>query len=228
MERIGQAVGIGLALTFSAAAAAAGLFPQAGQDEWLRAGWTALGFAAACAPLGWLLGRRYDKLKNWAEKDSLTGAVTRRFIRTFYSRLVVKADRRNKRFSVLLVDVNDFKTINDSFGHSKGDELLRKLAAGLSDCCRQGEIAGRWGGDEFLLLCPYGDRSSLDALNRAVNERLAGITGPWNRPLSVSVGFAVYPEDGRVLEELVQEADRRMYADKNKRKETAPQQRLNA
>ncbi|MBW5447908.1 diguanylate cyclase [Cohnella sp. CFH 77786] len=224
MRRIGQTAGIGLAFLFSAAAAAAQWIGSGSSDV---AMWTGLGFAAAAAPIGWFLGGRYDRLKEWAERDSLTGACCRRFVQTAFPRLVAQADRRRKRFSVLLIDVNDFKTVNDTLGHAKGDDLLRKLAGALMDAAKHGEIVVRWGGDEFLLLCPYGDRSALETMSRTIGERMAQISSQWNRPLSVSIGSAVYPDDGRMLDELVQAADKGMYADKHRRKEAGPQ-RLNA
>ncbi|WP_123039327.1 GGDEF domain-containing protein [Cohnella candidum] len=227
MRRLGLSLGIGLSIAFSAAVTAVHLAWGSGPDQAVTAAWIGLAFLAITVPLGCFFGVQYDKLRGWAERDTLTGACTRRFLQTGYPRLVAQADRRRKRMSVLLVDVNDFKAVNDTLGHAKGDELLRKLACGLMNASRHGEIVGRWGGDEFLLLCPYGDRSALEALNRAISEQIAGISAQWNRPLSVSVGTAVYPDDGRVLDELVQAADRGMYADKHRRKEVV-QQRLKA
>jgi diguanylate cyclase (GGDEF)-like protein len=219
LRRIGQTIGICLAFLFSAAVAFVEWVWGGSLEQVLAAIWIGLGFFGASAPLGWFLGGRYDRLKDWAERDTLTGACTRRFLQMGYPRLVAKADRKRKRFTVLLVDVNDFKTINDTMGHAKGDELLSKLAGGLMNSARHGEIVGRWGGDEFLLLCPYGDRSTLETLNRVIGEQIAQISSLWNRPLSVSIGSAVYPDDGRVLDELVQAADRGMYADKHRRKQ---------
>lgn len=224
MRRIGRAVGMALAFAFSAAAAVAAMAWGGGMEQAL---WNGIGLFAAGAPVGWILGSKVDRLKEWAEKDPLTGAFNRRFLERVYPRLVAQADRRRKRFSVILVDVNDFKGINDTMGHAKGDEILRKLAGGLFGASRQGEIPVRWGGDEFLLLCPYGDRSSMDGMCRAVDESAARIHSQGSRSLSVSIGTAVYPDDGRVLEELVQKADLRMYADKQRGKDTAVQ-RLNA
>jgi diguanylate cyclase (GGDEF)-like protein len=223
VEKIGQGVGIGLALLFSTATAGVALWTGMDGHAFRMSAVVGGGFLAFTLPLGWLLGRRFDRLKQWAEKDSMTGTCTRRFLQLCFPKLVTQADRRGKRFSVLLLDVNDFKQVNDSLGHAKGDELLRKLAGALKGASRHGEITGRWGGDEFLLLCPYGDRASLESLNRGIEERLVQISSDWNRPLSVSSGCAIYPDDGRVLEELVQEADRRMYAEKHHRKEGLPQ-----
>ncbi|WP_276357804.1 GGDEF domain-containing protein [Cohnella caldifontis] len=227
MRRNGQAIGIGLALAFSAAAAVLCFGRDGGAEPLRYALWSGAALLSASVPLGWFLGFRYDRLKDWAEKDPLTGVCNRRFVQQGFPKLVAQADRRRKRFSVVLVDLNDFKAINDTLGHAKGDEVLRKFGRGLRDISRHGEIASRWGGDEFMLLCPYGDRASLDQLSRDIGELASRIALRGGENLGVSAGAAVYPDDGRVLEELMQAADRRMYAEKKHGKET-PAQRLKA
>jgi diguanylate cyclase (GGDEF)-like protein len=212
-----------LALAFSALAAAIGYGRGGGAEPLRYALWSGLALLAASAPLGWLLGIRYDRLKDWAEKDALTGVCNRRFLIHVFPKLVAQADRRRKRISVLLIDLNDFKSINDTSGHAKGDEVLRAFGHGLLDASRHGEIAARWGGDEFLLLCPYGDRAPLDQIRRSVDELASRIVLRGGETLRVSTGAAVYPDDGRVLDELVQAADRRMYAEKRQVKDVHAQ-----
>lgn len=227
MRQIGQVVGLGLSVLFSTAVAAAF---HALSDGGIQAGESVLAglvFCGTSAPLAWWLGGRYDRMKAWAERDALTNAFTRRYLRQGYLKLVKPSDRKRKRMAILLIDVDDFKSINDSYGHARGDELLCKLANGLASAARQGEIVSRWGGDEFVILCPNGDSQSLDRLKKRIEERIEPIAAHWKRPLSVSVGAAVYPDDGRLLEELVQAADRRMYADKSSGK-IAVSQRLQA
>lgn len=217
--KVGQATGMGLALAVGAAVTAVRLLWGGGVEPMRFALGCGIGFFAVLAPIGLFCGSRYDRLKEWAEKDPLTGIFNRRFLQQGFPRLRSQADRRRKRFSVLLFDVNEFKMINDIMGHAKGDEVLRLIAGTLKAASRHGEIAGRWGGDQFLLLCPYGDRSSIESLQRDIAGRLAQIPMQGNRSLHVSMGAAVYPDDGLVLEELVQAADRRMYADKKGQQE---------
>lgn len=223
MKQIGQVVGLGLSVLFSSAVAAVCHLLSDGGIHAGESILVGLVFCGTTAPLALWLGGRYDRMKAWAERDALTSAYTRRFLHHSLLKLVKQADRRRKRMAILLIDVDDFKSINDRYGHARGDELLCKLADGMAAAARQGEIVSRWGGDEFVILCPYGDAQSLDNLKRRIEERFEQIATQWNRPLSVSVGLAIYPEDGRLLEELVQAADRRMYADKDRSKASISQ-----
>lgn len=218
MKRVGRLVGAGVAFAFGAAVTVS-LLAGAGELAQLRpAAMAGLAFSGVTLPIGWWFGSCYDRLKRWAEQDALTGVCSRRFLQHGYPRLVRQADRNNKRFSIILIDVDNFKTINDTLGHARGDELLRKLAGVLKGAARHGEIIGRWGGDEFVMLCPYGDPQSLDKLHRALEERTEQLARQWQLPISISVGSAVYPDEGRLLDELIQAADRSMYEDKNRGK----------
>ncbi|MBB6672571.1 GGDEF domain-containing protein [Cohnella nanjingensis] len=191
--------------------------------------WVGAGFATILYPLGWSLGRQYDRMKHRAERDSLTGAFNRGFIGRCYPQLAKRAARAQKRISVALIDVNDFKAINDVHGHMTGDLALLRLADALNSCTRRGEIVGRWGGDEFLVLCPYAERDELDSLERLISDKLDRLSSQEGLKLSISFGTAVYPGDGQTLECLAAAADRHMY--ENKRRAKAPAQaaqRLNA
>ncbi len=218
LKRVGRLVGAGVAFTFGAAVTVSLLVGTGELSQLRSAVWAGLVFCGVTLPLGWWFGSCYDRLKRWAEQDALTAVCTRRFLQQVYPRLVRQADRKTKRFSVILIDVDNFKTINDTYGHARGDELLRKLASVLKGAAGHGEIIGRWGGDEFVMLCPYGDPQSLDKLHRALDERTEQLARQWQVPISVSVGSAVYPDEGRLLDELIQQADRSMYKDKNRSK----------
>lgn len=221
MKRVGRLAGGILAICISIMMAAAFL-AGAGDFERLREA-AALGvvLCAVALPVGLWLGNLYDQLKQWADHDPLTGVYTRRFLRGMYPRLVRQTDRKRRRFSVFLIDVDEFKSVNDTYGHAKGDEVLRRLAGELQSAANHGEIVGRWGGDEFLLLCPYSDASTLDKLQRELEERVERLADQCNCQFSLSIGTAVYPDNGRLLDELVQAADRNMYRDKNRMKEAA-------
>ena len=218
LKRVGRLVGTGLAFAFGAAVTASFLAGTGELEQVRPAAAAGVVFCAITLPLGWWFGSCYDRLKRWAEQDSLTGVCSRRFLQLGYPRLVRQADRKLKRFSAILIDVDDFKTINDTYGHARGDELLRKLAGTLKSAAVHGEIVGRWGGDEFVMLCPYGDPQSLDKLHRSLEERIEQLARQWQCPISISVGSAVYPDDGRLLDELIQTAERSMYQDKNRGK----------
>lgn len=218
MKRVGRLVGTGLGFAFGAAVTASFLAGTGELAQLRSAAAAGVVFCAITLPIGWWFGNCYDRLKRWADQDVLTGVYSRRFLQQVYPRLVRQADRKTKRFSVILIDVDNFKTINDTYGHARGDELLRKLASVLKGAAGHGEIVGRWGGDEFVMLCPYGDPQSLDKLHRALVERAEQLARQWQLPISISFGSAVYPDEGRLLDELIQQADRSMYKDKNRSK----------
>ncbi|MFC5652828.1 GGDEF domain-containing protein [Paenibacillus solisilvae] len=181
--------------------------------------------ALAGLPLAWLFGRKFDRLKAESFTDSVTGIYNRRFIGSGFPKLGRQAQRRNKRMSVLLLDVNDFKEVNDRFGHAQGDAALRMIAETLKACSIKGEIVGRWGGDEFIMICPYADDKGIEKLAAHIHDQLLKLSLHAGMRLSVSLGSSVFPEDGTQLIQLVQSADKRMYADKlvTKRRPVEPE-----
>ncbi|MBB6731951.1 GGDEF domain-containing protein [Cohnella zeiphila] len=225
MGNVGRRWGCGLAVSIGAAAGALSAFAT---DAWTFAVCSGAGFAAALLLPGWLLGRKYDRVVAESERDCLTALFNRSFMERCFSGLSEQATRGRKKISVTLVDVNDFKSINDTYGHGAGDRVLVQLAKALQTCSDRGEIVGRWGGDEFVLLSPYAERGSSPSLHRHIAERMEQLSRQEDKPISVAVGTAVFPEDGLYLDELLHEADRRMYADKLERKRGESPSRMNA
>ena len=180
--------------------AAAGLCYMASQPEHsavsrrararrVRGGHTAWGMAA---------GPQFDRLKFDATVDSLTGAYNRRFVESTFGRLLRQASRKRKRMSVIMLDVNDFKEVNDRFGHQQGDSVLALIAETLRSCSDRGEIVGRWGGDEFILICPYADDKGMDRITKRIHDQLLGVSRRIGLRLSVSVGNSIFPDQGRI------------------------------
>ena len=157
-----------------------------------------------------------DKLKTMAVRDSLTGVYNRNFFNEIIANEIERTRRYGDRFSIVIMDVDNFKQINDIYGHLIGDWILRECAATLSKSVRSSDLLVRFGGDEFLVLTLETDSETCDALISRVNENLS----VWNREhddhdyqLSVSVGCAVF-ERGKDLMEVIKEADFRMYENK--------------
>jgi diguanylate cyclase (GGDEF)-like protein len=121
---------------------------------------------------------------------------------------------------VLVCDLDGFKQVNDRFGHLEGNRLLREVAVGLKQSCREYDYIGRMGGDEFVLVLPGLTADALDAkvsrLRHIVVE--AGRKVCNEEIVSISVGQALYPGDGDDAEQLLSEADRRMYKYKQRQK----------
>lgn len=189
-----------------------------GSNGWL----TALSGGAAASilslPLAWILGSKYDRIKLESTTDCLTAVFNRGFIESSFPKLVRQAQRKRKKFSVLMIDVNDFKDVNDRFGHDHGDTVLKLIAQSLKACSHRGEIAARWGGDEFIVICPYSDEKQIQAWIKEYHEQLQQLTGRMGLKLSVSVGSACYPEHGSDLLHLIRYADKKMYAHKHVRR----------
>ncbi|MBW7476773.1 GGDEF domain-containing protein [Paenibacillus oenotherae] len=193
-------------------------FWAGGSNGWLTA---LTGMAASSLlslPLAWILGGKYDRLKADSTRDCLTGVHNRGFIESSFPKLLQQAQRKQKKISILMIDVNDFKDVNDRFGHEQGDRALKLIAQSLAACSLKGEIVARWGGDEFVIVCPYGDDKGIDAWIREQHQHLLRLTQRMGFNLSVSVGSACYPEHGSDLFQLVRSADKKMYANKNLRR----------
>ncbi|BBH21801.1 hypothetical protein Back11_31460 [Paenibacillus baekrokdamisoli] len=181
---------------------------------WISVSIGAAIFAAVALPLSWIIGRKYDQLKIDSFVDCVTDIYNRRFVELSFPKLSLQAQRNHKRLSVILIDVNDFKEVNDRFGHARGDMALKLISQTLKDCSTKGEIVARWGGDEFIMICPYADDKSIDKLSAQLHEQLLKLSQQSGLLLSVSLGSAVCPVEGSKLTQLVQTADKRMYAHK--------------
>jgi diguanylate cyclase (GGDEF)-like protein/PAS domain S-box-containing protein len=154
-----------------------------------------------------------DLLRKLAVTDELTGLRNRR---AFEERLVMEfsmARRRKRELSVLLIDVDDFKLINDRWGHAAGDEVLRRLGLILRTTVRLPDLPARYGGEEFVVLLPESGEESAMGLARRVMERVAN--EDWeNGPLTISVGMAAMNESLENGFQLVEIADDALYAAK--------------
>ncbi|MGH1460506.1 MAG: sensor domain-containing diguanylate cyclase [Neptuniibacter sp.] len=158
-----------------------------------------------------------DKLQTQATHDSLTGLYNRRYLEEHAALSFLDPDRGPT--SILMVDIDNFKSINDVYGHSIGDKTLAYLAKVLRSECRSNDLVCRYGGDEFLLILPNTPLTS--ALKRAEwmrkNYQLhIGESIPELSKSSISIGIAVSPDNADSFEKLYQAADKALYAAKEK------------
>jgi diguanylate cyclase (GGDEF)-like protein/PAS domain S-box-containing protein len=156
-----------------------------------------------------------------AYHDPLTGLPNRVCVQDRIQHALARARPRNGKLALLLLDLDGFKTLNDSLGHTFGDLVLTKIAERLASCAGPQDTVARIGGDEFLvLLTDVGDRSEIaDAANRIL-EVVKGefaIRGQSVR-LSSSIGISIFPDDGTDMEKLIQHADSAMYSAKEQRR----------
>jgi diguanylate cyclase (GGDEF)-like protein len=141
-----------------------------------------------------------------AQTDALTGVGN---YRTFYERLeyeIVRHQRHERRFAVMLLDLNGFKQVNDTFGHLEGDRLLQRVGKALAATVRDEDSVARQGGDEFSVLAPETTWGEVVALAARIRQALADVAVD-NRVVSTSIGWAIYPENGTTIEELLAHAD---------------------
>lgn len=158
-------------------------------------------------------------LRNLAMIDPLTGLYNRRFAEQRLAAEVARSERRGHPLTVLTLDLNDFKAINDTHGHPAGDQVLQEFASRLNKVIRGSDLAVRLGGDEFLVLLP---ECSLDQL-KLVLERLGSFEIEWQGhriPVNFSAGWKHF-EKGNRPEELLAGADQALYASKRVMKRPA-------
>jgi diguanylate cyclase (GGDEF)-like protein/PAS domain S-box-containing protein len=150
-----------------------------------------------------------EEIRSLAIRDPLTGLANYRKLIDTLDAEIKRFDRTRRPFAILLFDLDQLKKVNDAHGHLAGSRALCRLAEVLRANCREVDTPARFGGDEFLVVLPETD--SLQALQIAgrIRERLA--SDGESPPISVSVGSAVFPEDGETIEKLLSAADRALY-----------------
>jgi len=157
-----------------------------------------------------------------ANHDPLTQLYNRRKFQEEFERVLQNAERYQHRGSLLFLDLDHFKYINDTLGHSIGDNLLTLVASELKQCIRATDIIARFGGDEFVILMPSSDEQSTMAVAKKINEKLSHIHMPEllgdNHKISISIGIAYYPKHGESVDEILANADMAMYHVKKRRR----------
>jgi diguanylate cyclase (GGDEF)-like protein/PAS domain S-box-containing protein len=144
-----------------------------------------------------------------ARHDGLTGLANYREFMDRFEAEVRRADRSHHFFTLLLLDLDQLKRINDLHGHLAGNRSLRRLAAVMKEHCRATDLAARYGGDEFAVLLIDSDRGMAEHVAQRIEQRLCS---DLEKPmLSVSIGIGVYPDDGRTPAEIIEAADQRLY-----------------
>ena len=156
--------------------------------------------------------------KEWALReakvDALTGLPNRRSVHDAISQSLLKAEFSRSSVAVVFLDLDEFKYVNDSFGHEVGDRMLQTIAQRVSGSLRHGDVVARLGGDEFVLL--LAGFQSRDELHSVLQRVRAAVALPWGTgrqdvQLSCSMGVACFPADGSTVEQLLRNADAAMY-----------------
>ena len=177
-----------------------------------------------------LLEQALEEARRFANHDDVTGIPNRRLLEDRFEQAKARSDRQRKSLAVLFLDLDGFKRINDTHGHTVGDDLLRRFAARLVGCIRTSDTVCRYGGDEFAILLPETDgRLGAISATQKIREKLIGdyFTGRISVALPTSVGMALWPTDGADLGRLIEIADSAMYCEKVSKRDT-PQNRTDS
>ena len=153
-----------------------------------------------------------------ATHDQLTNLYNRHYIDEHLKQHVHRAKRYDQSFSLLYMDLNQFKPINDKYGHTAGDDIIRQVAERIKEMVRESDVVARIGGDEFLVVLEQTEQDTdVEAI---VSRIITSLTEPYNLPsaitasIGVSVGIAIFPKHGHDAAELLKSADNAMYAAK--------------
>ena len=176
-------------------------------------------FTTAARLTGIAIDRRIadERIRYLAEHDTLTGLANRAFLERRLDEILQQAASRSRRVAVGFLDLDQFKPVNDTLGHAAGDKLLQRIAGRISVLLRDGELAGRMGGDEFILVlqADEGDFCSrLDEIRRKISEPVE-LDGACLE-VTCSIGVACFPRHGGAAGELLAAADAAMYDAKAK------------
>lgn len=155
-----------------------------------------------------------EKMRYMAFYDSLTGLPNRAMFEDHFARLLARGRYFQQKVALVFIDLDNFKSVNDRFGHDTGDQLLREVASRLKSVLRGTDLLARIGGDEFVVLLTRVSPESINQVAQRILEALANVVviDGHSLRISASLGISVWPDDGEDVETLVKNADEAMYA----------------
>lgn len=159
-----------------------------------------------------------EELEKLATTDPLTGVWNRRHLFALAEREITRVHRYNRPLSLLIIDIDRFKVINDTYGHAGGDEVLAILAKTVLNCLRKSDLFGRFGGEEFVAFLPETTLQTAVAAAERIRENLANIViSVYEQQIriTVSIGVASYQKEDLTIDALLQRADKALYQAKN-------------
>lgn len=163
------------------------------------------------------LEKAIEYYKNSSIIDELTNIYNRRYIIESLKKEKAFADRTGEKFSLALIDIDNFKEVNDKYGHEVGDKVLEMVAYEIQNSVREADIVGRWGGDEFIVILRNTDIEKAKKVAERIKEQVKNIKVN-SINLSVSIGLTEY--NGREsLKDLIRKADKALYRAKEKGKD---------
>jgi diguanylate cyclase (GGDEF)-like protein len=169
--------------------------------------------------LGWFLGKRHDQATFYAHYDLLTHVYNRNYLQKIIPKMLRKVSKTSGQLTVFIIDIDNFKDINDTYGHRKGDQVLESIASIIKNDIRKTDVVGRLGGDEFLVGIQNIQPNMTQTIINRWKEKLTSFEKEMDVNITISVGTSNFPADGLNLDELYHAADVKMYADKHNSKQ---------
>lgn len=163
------------------------------------------------------LESKNEELESLSESDPLTALYNRRKIDNTVLTNIKLAERYNNTFGLILLDLDDFKKINDKFGHNIGDEVLKKTAKILTTHTRSTDIVGRWGGEEFLIICPNTNEKEISLITDKLCCAICNESASDQASFTASFGAAIYKQN-ETPEQVLTRTDKALYLSKSKGK----------
>jgi diguanylate cyclase (GGDEF)-like protein len=163
--------------------------------------------------------RQFTRTRQLAMEDNLTSLPNARSLMQFLRHQLAESQRQEDEFVVLLMDLDNFKLVNDQLGHLEGDRLLQRVSRILNESVREMDFVARYAGDEFVVVLPRATTETAEEITQRIRRAVTHFAWSCGQPaLGVSIGQAAYPADGMDARRLLGVADGRMYADKSARK----------
>lgn len=155
--------------------------------------------------------RQFEELERQAASDSLTGIPNRRTVTEFLQSRIAESRRASRPLALLLLDVDHFRLFNEEAGHDEGDEVLKGVAEILRRSIRAYDLAGRYGGEEFMVVLPGADENEAMQAAERIRRRIANLPTKASADVTASIGVALFPESAEEAEVLIKTADRALY-----------------
>lgn len=158
------------------------------------------------------MNREIKKHKVLAYTDKLTNSYTRKYYEKAFDEMFIYAKNNNKNLSMLMIDIDKFKIVNDTHGHRKGDQVLAAISKSIKDNLRSQDILGRYGGEEFIVLLEDANKNQAKKISERIRKDIEALSFvSIKNKITVSIGISSFPEHGQFKEELMEKADQALY-----------------
>jgi diguanylate cyclase (GGDEF)-like protein len=173
-----------------------------------------LGVAIAAALVARRLRASHEDLWELSRRDELTGVGNYRALHERLSAEIAAHSRPGLEFALILLDLDNFKEVNEEFGHLEGDRVLAMIGRALREEVRGDDAVFRQGGDEFAVIAPEANGEEAEAVAERLRTRVRSSTNTDRAAISAGTGFAIFPADGRTADELLSSADSDLFGTK--------------